>query len=139
MSDLPKTERTILELTNIKPRPRKYLHNKLYALIGASNEQVDKTIRELVAKDWLTESDETYKSNPNSNFYLYPPEIDELMSNGKVIHKIVKHANSAYYPNLHLDEFMNDHLQKSVDRDYVKRILIAAYDKGIIKGLPIEL
>jgi hypothetical protein len=139
MSDLSKTERTILKLTNIKPRSRKYLCKKLYTLIGSSPEQVYQTLRELVAKNWLTENNETYKSNPDSNFYLYPPEIDELLSNGKALHKVITLANSVYYPNLTFEEFMTEHLKKSVDRDYVRRILIVSYDKGIVRGLPIEL
>lgn len=138
MSDISKEDRTILELTNIKPRSKKYLSDQLYEHTGLTPEQSELTINALVNRNRLAESKGMYKSDPDLDYYLYPPAIDELMSNAKAIHKVITLANKAYYPNLTLKEFEKKY-KPGVERQIMKKVLITAYDQGFLRGLPVEL
>lgn len=138
MSKLPPLERIILEQTNIKARSNKFLKSYAYKSIGASTADTEKTIRVLVSKNWLIEENGMYISNSDSDFYLYPKEIEDLMDSGKSIHRIIKTENLSFYPGLTFEEFMK-HLNYSVTRNYVRQVLLAAYQYGYIDGLPLEL
>lgn len=138
MSDISKEDRTILELTNIKPRSKKYLSDQLYEHTGLTPEQSELAINALVNRNRLAESKGMYKSDPDLDYYLYPPAIDELMSNAKAIHKVITLANKAYYPNLTLEEFEKKY-KSGVERQIMKKVLITAYDQGFLRGLPVEL
>lgn len=137
MSDLPRIYEAILGRTNLRSRSREVLISRLHHQLGASSEEVDQAIRELLAKKWIVAKNGLLRSNKESDYYLYPDEFYTVLNNGKAIHKIVRIANKSYYPNLKLSELLDQ--QIGVEKQKVVEILELAFDQGFLVGLPLDL
>ena len=139
MSEISKIEKSILQLTNKKSTSLKKIISIVYNNVGGSKEHIEVMLQGLVNRRWVIEKNGNYRSNGESDLYLYPDIFYNILPNYKAIHKIVKAANLAYYPNLKFDEFYNDHLKGGIQRDKTKQILLLAYEKDFVKKLPLEL
>lgn len=138
MSTPTNLDKTIFEVTKKESLTLSHIQLLAFELTGKSKEEVEQAVRIMVVQSWLLQMDGKYQSNPDC-ILRYPDEFLNILPNYKAIHKVVMALKSSWYPNLTFDEFYVDHLERSIQKNKVKEVVLLAYKLEFVDNLPCDL